>query len=125
MTEEHMDVCPSCGVKWIDHLGIQGTCAELQRVKGELAEAYTRIFHLVEKGYDYTCESCGNGIYQEICSDNDIWERIKPCGKGIGQGMLCGNCMMDKVTQLLRQAESRAALAPSSGKPEKGGGKKP
>ena len=27
--------CPACGVPYHDHLGLNGTCAELQRVKAE------------------------------------------------------------------------------------------
>lgn len=26
------DKCPSCGVPWLDHLGMTGTCAKLQRL---------------------------------------------------------------------------------------------
>lgn len=34
--------CASCGREWIDHLGITGTCAELQRVKAALQTVRVR-----------------------------------------------------------------------------------
>jgi len=30
MTTQHTLVCPSCGVPWVDHLGMTGTCAKLR-----------------------------------------------------------------------------------------------
>ena len=30
--------CPSCGVAYVDHLGLHGTCAEVLRLRAALAE---------------------------------------------------------------------------------------
>lgn len=39
MSNEREPTCPSCGVAWREHDGVQGTCAELQRVRQLLASA--------------------------------------------------------------------------------------
>lgn len=36
-------VCPSCGVAWVDHLGIEGTCAKLQKAVGTLRVVMTAL----------------------------------------------------------------------------------
>jgi len=33
--------CPSCGVPWVDHLGLVGTCAKLQEAMEALRVART------------------------------------------------------------------------------------
>lgn len=38
MQTSDRDKCPSCGVKYIDHLGLIGTCRELQKLRSELFE---------------------------------------------------------------------------------------
>ena len=40
MTKKN-DVCTSCGKKWIDHLGIIGTCKHLQEAKSALQIIHT------------------------------------------------------------------------------------
>lgn len=42
MEAEHIVVpacCPSCGVQWVDHLGISGTCRDLLEAKKTIAAA--------------------------------------------------------------------------------------
>ena len=35
------ETCNSCGVKWIEHFGVEGTCARLQTALAELEIAKT------------------------------------------------------------------------------------
>lgn len=44
--------CPSCGVKYIDHLGLIGTCEELQKYKKTIEDirASVRVSITLGKG---------------------------------------------------------------------------
>lgn len=46
---EPVDRCESCGVPWLRHLGIQGTCAELQRLRNAL-HAILMVEHTLPLG---------------------------------------------------------------------------
>ena len=35
--------CPACEEKWVDHLGLASTCAELQRANAEIARLRLRL----------------------------------------------------------------------------------
>lgn len=41
--------CASCGKKWVDHKGIQATCAELQQARKQLTELRILFFVLCLK----------------------------------------------------------------------------
>lgn len=60
--------CPSCGVKWVEHLGIEGTCNKLQEVRSELSDIYNLICYNEDKDlnsvYNRIMEIC------ERCSKN-------------------------------------------------------
>ena len=49
--------CDSCGVLFIEHMGIIGTCAELTRLRLELAAANEKLAAL-SRG-EFICKSCG------------------------------------------------------------------
>lgn len=36
MNTENKDNCPSCNVPWVEHLGVQGLCKELQKAKAQI-----------------------------------------------------------------------------------------
>ena len=45
------DKCGSCGVAWADHLGVEGTCKEIARLKAEnerLREALKAAVYCVD-----------------------------------------------------------------------------
>jgi len=43
-----MECCESCGLPFIEHLGVQGTCAELQKLKVE-AEHKDELIRFLRK----------------------------------------------------------------------------
>lgn len=47
-TENQSMNCISCGIPWVDHMGIIGTCAENAQLKKERDEARYMYCHLVE-----------------------------------------------------------------------------
>jgi hypothetical protein len=44
-----------------------------------------------------TCQRCGQKYMVDLLVPDDLWERIKPEGKAVGAGMLCGRCIMVKI----------------------------
>ena len=42
------DVCNSCGTKWIEHMGVEGTCARLQTALAELEIAKTNYLECAD-----------------------------------------------------------------------------
>ena len=40
------------------------------------------------------CQRCGSQYKVDLIVSDEIWERIKPEGKPIGGGLLCGQCIM-------------------------------
>ena len=47
-----------------------------------------------------TCQKCGNKYKVDLIIPDVIWEKIKPKGKAIGAGLLCGKCIMTKIENL-------------------------
>jgi len=54
------DKCNSCGKRWVDHLGIMGTCKELQKLRHKLRE-FIKIF---DNGSNI--EDAGEELYRNI-----------------------------------------------------------
>lgn len=46
------------------------------------------------------CQSCGEQYKVDLVVPDALWEEIKPEGKAVGAGMLCGRCIMDRVEGL-------------------------
>lgn len=68
MTEERK--CPACGVAYVEHLGLIGTCKELQELKAlkSRIEQFARDWTVVAESLDYD-QDCGdddflNSIYE-------------------------------------------------------------
>ena len=71
-------VCESCGVPLVEHLGLIGMCAELQRVTAERDELRAQ---LRATGFDpEPCRFDHHGYCQE-----HNWFRREPCPTGILQ----------------------------------------
>jgi hypothetical protein len=47
------------------------------------------------------CQGCGKAYKVDVMIPNDIWERIKPGGKPVGAGLLCGLCIMERMERTL------------------------
>jgi len=43
------------------------------------------------------CQGCGKQYRIDVGVTDEIWERIKPSGKAVGAGMLCGSCIMARL----------------------------
>lgn len=44
-----------------------------------------------------TCQKCNNKYKVDIMVPDEIWEQIKPEGKSIGAGLLCGKCIIEEL----------------------------
>ena len=61
------DKCEACGVKWVDHLGITGTCKKLQELKKYTKHLPNCFYNRPNPyGEDYKC-NCG---LAEVLADN-------------------------------------------------------
>ena len=47
-----------------------------------------------------TCQVCHTPFKVDVLVANELWEKIKPLGKGEGQGLLCGKCIMLRIEAL-------------------------
>ena len=43
------------------------------------------------------CHQCGKDYRVDLLVPDNVWEKIKPYGKAIGAGLLCGACIMNKI----------------------------
>jgi len=43
------------------------------------------------------CQNCGRQYTIDFILPDDIWNQIRPDGKSIGAGLLCGNCIFEKL----------------------------
>jgi len=48
-----------------------------------------------------TCQVCGRKYKIDLLVGDELWENIKPEGKPIGGGLLCGSCIMDRIEKYL------------------------
>lgn len=55
-----IDKCPSCGIKYINHLGLIGTCRELQILKLGLLKLKKELY------YCSNIEDAGTIAYREV-----------------------------------------------------------
>ncbi len=46
------------------------------------------------------CQGCGEKYMVDLLIPDDIWEIIKPAGKGKGAGLLCGKCIMERIEEI-------------------------
>ncbi len=49
-----------------------------------------------------TCQGCGKKYTEDVSVPDKIWEKIKPFGKPEGAGLLCGQCIMNRVLEKLK-----------------------
>ena len=47
------------------------------------------------------CQGCGWAYKNDVLIPNELWEKIKPEGKPVGAGLLCGRCIMDRIERTL------------------------
>lgn len=45
------------------------------------------------------CQDCGINYNIDLIVDDCVWERIKPEGKAVGSGLLCGSCIINKLEE--------------------------
>jgi hypothetical protein len=43
------------------------------------------------------CQICGNLYTDDFIVCNEVWEEIKPNGKPVGGGLMCGSCMLNRI----------------------------
>lgn len=46
------------------------------------------------------CQRCGRQYKVDILMPDEIWEKIKPKGKPVGAGLLCGACITDALEKM-------------------------
>lgn len=44
-----------------------------------------------------TCQGCGNKYITDVLIPDELWERIKPIGKPEGAGLLCPQCIVQRL----------------------------
>lgn len=47
-----------------------------------------------------TCQQCGEKYKVDFMVPDELWEKIKPSGKGNGAGMLCGKCICHNIESM-------------------------
>ena len=55
------------------------------------------------------CQVCSQRYYVDLIIDDTIWNRIRPEGKAPGAGLLCPNCMCDRLATL-RPGDTSASI---------------
>jgi len=48
-----------------------------------------------------TCQECGTKYKIDLLIPDKLWEQIKPDGKPVSAGLLCGSCIMMKLEKIL------------------------
>lgn len=46
------------------------------------------------------CQDCGRQYKVDLLIPNDLWKIIRPKGKPVDGGLLCGVCIMKKIEEL-------------------------
>jgi cell division protein FtsB len=70
-------ICKTCGVLWVDHMGIQGTCAENAKLRKERDELRQQVEN-IKNGFEggcYLCEVVGE-MNKKLLKERDearIW----------------------------------------------------
>ena len=57
--------CTTCGVPWVDHMGIVGTCAENAQLRKERDEARREVCKKLHRYPEYIAECRGWDCYKE------------------------------------------------------------
>lgn len=65
------------------------------------------------------CQGCERSYRIDLVVPDDLWERIKPEGKAVGAGLLCGRCIMDRVEALGQYGVLRVTEAALAAEEEK------
>jgi len=47
-----------------------------------------------------TCQGCGKQYKVDLVIPDELWEQIKPNGKPVGAGLLCGACIMNRIEKI-------------------------
>lgn len=53
------------------------------------------------------CQRCGQEYAVDLIVPDDLWEKIKPEGKPVGGGLLCGPCIAKAIEALGEYAAYR------------------
>lgn len=43
------------------------------------------------------CQCCGQRYKVDFIVPDELWEKIKPKGKAVGAGLLCGWCIVENI----------------------------
>jgi hypothetical protein len=54
----------------------------------------------MKTGDQCKCQYCGKPFKVDINIPDDLWEQIKPIGKPVGAGLLCGHCIMHCIESM-------------------------
>lgn len=47
------------------------------------------------------CQGCGEKYKIDIMVIDGLWEKIKPMGKSVGGGLLCGKCILTRIEKII------------------------
>ena len=77
-------ICKTCGVLWVDHMGIQGTCAENSQLRKERDELRQQVEN-IKNGFEggcYLCEVVGE-MNKRLQKERDEARRVACKNAGI------------------------------------------
>jgi hypothetical protein len=55
-----------------------------------------------------TCQRCGSKYLDDVHVPDELWERIKPEGKAVGAGLLCGQCIFNAALAAAVEADRKS-----------------
>jgi len=71
--------------------------AHQRQLKTGKTTVKTRIRQMLKS---CTCQECESQYKVDILIPDELWERIKPTGKSQGAGLLCGDCIIEKLEKI-------------------------
>lgn len=93
-----------CSSSSVPQLRVAGmtceTCHDTQRVWNGLLQEMRGCPDCNDGGEGCTCQQCGKKYRVDVSVTDDLWDRIRPAGKPLGAGLLCGVCIFTKIEQL-------------------------
>ncbi len=83
----------------IEHVGFEWIYSDTKKAIEPRFSVYIN-----NKDLGCKCQGCGNQYKLDLIVPNDLWEKIKPEGKPKGAGLLCGSCIMKRLSKLFKYA---------------------
>lgn len=94
---------------------------EVTQKRGQLTERIKqrskerlRSLTMTSKPGGCVCQRCGERYALDLLVPDELWELIKPKGKTIGAGLLCGKCIIDELESALGYSAFELTIPPTN-----------